>query len=878
MNRRVLSLRTQQLLTLLLAGSIPLVLLLVVGGHVMENRAKAQAFERMQGILSIARQHVEEHANRQMEEIRAVSSPRLLSRENNRTTEDILEQIGEVYGLFNREDSLFALLDLDGMPLGSSRRDHVQHGHNKTKAFRTAMGGKPAATDAHFELATRTLVSGLYHPVYNEEKTVENIVRHYVPIDLLAPKMKVEGTIIWATHDSEVLAGGDLPRLDLLQDHLFDLDPTKAQGYCRTRDSNRSLYVKTSLDDAEILPGSQLFYVLPERKALASLHGFRNLALIAGIVSFALLTVISLVASARLSRPIQAAAIVAEKVAQGEMDITLKTEGPMELQQLSGALNTMSAEVKKRRDFLEEQVVERTRSLTEMSAFTRSINDGLDSALVVFNADATALRFVNKTAREWFRLDVTDSVEAWLSELGGWFDEESHWGNFWDTLASSELATSKQFPVQREEREVLDISSAPVQGNDGATIGRLWMFRDVSERERLESELRQSQKVEAVGRMAGGLAHDFNNILAAIQGGLELLQIDLEEGQDPSDSIDLSLTGCNRAAGVVQQLLSFSRQRPLELKTIHLKDIVQDTVKLVRSSIDRLIKFEIDLPSEPIAFAGDRVQIEQVLMNMLINASHAMPEGGEIRIRCFRNQRDEADPAAPGSYAGTFSCIEVSDTGHGMTEEVKNKIFDPFFTTKPQGQGTGLGLPTSLGIVQRHKGWITCKTAPGQGTTFTIFLPAASIEKPEADTKAPTPIHAAIQGRILLVDDEAPIRKIARIILKRSTHEIEEAEDGIAALERLAVKPFDLVVLDLTMPRLSGAETLKKIKAQWPDLPVLIWSGHSEDAPALFENEEAAPDGFLVKPFRGNELTQAVGKVLRDAKQGKNKSSVRDQA
>jgi len=875
-NPRSFSLRTQQLLTLLLAGSIPLALLLVVGGHVIETRAQTQAFERMRSTLSLARQQVEEHSIRQMEEIRAVSSPRLLSRENKRTTEETLDQIREVYDLFNRGDSLFALLDLDGMPLGASRRDHVQFGY--TSAFRTAADGTPAATPAHFEMSSRQLVSGLYHPVYNEEDTIQNVVRHYVPIDVLAPNMEVEGTVIWLSDTGDILDGGNLPLLDSIQGHVFGLDPTKNQGYCHTPDSNRSLYVKTSVQDTGILDGSQLLYLLPEREALASLHSFRSLAVMAGLVSFALLTLISFFASARLARPIQAAAVAAGKVAQGNLDTTLEMEGPKELQQLSGAINTMSSEVAKRREFLEEQVEERTRSLIDMTAFSRAINNGLDEALVVFNADATALRFVNQAARDWFKLTADNSVEAWQEELKLWFDEDSNWEAFWDKLATSDRTGGKQFPVRRDNRDVLDISSAPVHGADGSIIGRLWLFRDVSQQERLQSELRQTQKVEAVGRLAGGLAHDFNNILAAIQGGLELLQMDLEQGRDPSESIDLSLTGCNRAAGVVQQLLSFSRQRPLELKTIRLRDIVQDTVKLIRPSIDRLIKLNIQIPNEPIAFAGDRVQVEQVLMNLLINASHAMPDGGEIRIRCFSKTTEEENPGEAGSYAGEFSCIEVTDNGHGMTEDVKNKMFDPFFTTKPQGQGTGLGLATSLGIVQRHKGWITCKTAPGQGTTFTIALPAATVGQTEIGLDKAIPIHAAISGRILLVDDEAPIRKIARIILKRSTHQIEEAVDGIEALEWLEKERFDLVVLDLTMPRLSGAETLSQIKQRWPALPVLIWSGHSEDAPNLFENKQAAPDGFLVKPFRGNELTQAVGNILRDAKLGKRPNVTRDQA
>jgi len=867
---KLFNLRTQQLLTLLLAGSIPLILLLVFGGHLIEQRAKSQALERMHGVLTIAAQQVREKSNRQMEEIRAVSSPQLLSGENGRTAAEMIEQIREVYGLFNRGDSMFALLDLQGLPIGSSQNNHIQHG--LTSAFHDAAAGRPAASSVHMDRSTRELVTGLYHPLRFRDGSVQNVVRHYVPIKLLAPNLEVEGRILWLNEDMEVLSAGDIPALDDIRDHFTGLGPEGRSGLCVSSVSDKAhLFVRTTLDDDAILNGSHLVYILPKRTALATVSEFRRMALQAGAVSFALLTLISLFASARLSRPIQAAA----RSPRGIWISPCRPRDRWSCNNYPVPSTRCPMRCASAANFW-RKASPNERANSPKSAPTTI--DGFDNALVVFNADATETRFVNKAARNWFGLDTKHSVERWMNELSGWFADVRQWEEFKETARNSEIAASKQFPVVHSSCEVLDITSAPVHGTLGNTIGRLWLFRDVSEQERLESELRQSQKVEAVGRLAGGLAHDFNNILTAIQGGLELMEIDIESGLDPSESLEMSLTGCDRAAGVVQQLLSFSRQRPLELKTILLKDIVKDTVTLVRPSIDRLINIGVDVPNQAIAFAGDRVQIEQVLMNLVINASHAMPDGGEINIRCYKTELAQADPLDPGSYAGTFSCMEVTDTGHGMTEEVRQKIFDPFFTTKPQGKGTGLGLPTSLGIIQRHKGWIRCKTAVGKGTSFTVILPAAEVEEEQAPAKQPIPIQAAIRGSILLVDDEAAIRKIARLALKKSTHEIEEAADGMEALERMEQGSFDLVILDLTMPRLSGAETLRQIKERWPDTPVLIWSGHSEDAPALFESQHAAPDGFLVKPFRRQELIQTVGKLLRDAKKGDAVNTKREQA
>jgi PAS domain S-box-containing protein len=403
-------------------------------------------------------------------------------------------------------------------------------------------------------------------------------------------------------------------------------------------------------------------------------------------------------------------------------------------------------------------------------------------------------------------------------------------------------------------REV-EVTSHPLRFAGRAA--RLALVRDVTEQRRLEEQLRQSQKMEAVGQLAGGVAHDFNNLLTAILGHL-----DLARRCPPADAPPL-LRAAERAAGraaeLTAKLLGFARQGQLQLGPVALGEVAQEVGALLRRTIDPRIAVEVAASERLWSVRADAGHMHQVLMNLCVNARDAMPQGGALRIEAANVTLDRR----PDGRSGRFVRLSVSDTGRGMTEEVRARIFEPFFTTKGPGKGTGLGLAMVYGIVHQHGGWVECDSRPGSGARFDVFLPrlgqAAEPSPPPTTPAAPSALGGAT---VLLVDDEEALRGLGRAVLARQGCRVLEAEDGEKALEVYRGEPgrVDLVVLDLTMPKLSGADTLKRLVALDPRARVLLCSGYAKGQAADLACEQVA--GFLPKPYRPVELLLAVAQAL----------------
>ena len=400
---------------------------------------------------------------------------------------------------------------------------------------------------------------------------------------------------------------------------------------------------------------------------------------------------------------------------------------------------------------------------------------------------------------------------------------------------------------------------------DGPPI-RFWgVTQDNTEKRSAQDQLFQAQKMELIGQMAGGIAHDFNNLLTGIIGNLHLTHL---AEQDPNQKhVATALRAANRAADLTKKLLGFARKNQLILHAIRVEEVVAEVVSFVARTFDPRVRVSADIPVEHLVLA-DATLISQVLLNLCLNARDAMPQGGWIDIRS-----DHAERSEPRD--GDFIRLCVEDTGHGIAPEILTRVFEPFFTTKPVGQGTGLGLAMVHGIMTQHRGWVEVHSELGRGTRFDLFLPRASESTPGAwrsgiqvrpvvdddttleNTPAPTGAH----GRtILLVDDETMIREIGRAVLESAGYEVLEAADGQEAIELFRRQPegIDLVVLDLTMPKLSGQETFRALEEINPRVRILFSSGYS--AENLLGTEGAV--GMLPKPYRPQLLLETVRHAL----------------
>jgi signal transduction histidine kinase/DNA-binding response OmpR family regulator len=413
---------------------------------------------------------------------------------------------------------------------------------------------------------------------------------------------------------------------------------------------------------------------------------------------------------------------------------------------------------------------------------------------------------------------------------------------------------------------VLDRYSAPVRDKAGQIYGRIWSFRDITERRKLEAQFRQAQKMESIGMLAGGIAHDFNNILSAILGNLSLARMDA--GDDPGMLEHLENIGqaARRASDLVNQILTFSRQHKQEREPVKLNHVVVEALKLLRASIPSTIRMQTVLADTPTVLAN-ATAIHQVIMNLGTNAWHAMrDEPGCLKVEMGVLEVDEDFAGAhPGLHPGRYVRVALSDTGHGMDAATVERIFDPFFTTKPVGEGTGLGLAVVMGIMKSHDGYIAVYSEPGQGTTFNLYFPVFEAEPPPAES-GPQPVPPGRGEHILFVDDEPALVKVGQKILERLGYVVTTKTNAAEAVAAVRDHPgtFHLVVTDLTMPGMDGLRLGAQLLQMEPGLGVILTTGFC----GVITDDTARELGFrglLVKPTTARMLGETVHRALHPA-------------
>lgn len=505
---------------------------------------------------------------------------------------------------------------------------------------------------------------------------------------------------------------------------------------------------------------------------------------------------------------------------------------------------------------LEDLVQERTKELTISEKWHRSIFDNATDGIVVLDKNGVIVN-VNRKACEIHGFDKDALIGVNVELLDSKGNKENYQERMSSILNGASIIYETEHYRKDGSKVLLEVSSKAI--NIGGETYIQSFYRDITEKKKIQEQLMQSQKMESVGALAGGIAHNFNNILTAILGYAELL-LEFSNLDDTSKQRVRHIESSARKAGVmVSKLLSFARREAHEVLPLSLNDVINDSVKLFEGVLDKRIGLKVTLRNNIPFIEGDPNQLEQVIMNLMVNARDAMPDGGLITITTDMIEVGSSNMDMPAYIVpGRYIVLTASDTGSGIPQEIINKIFDPFFTTKEKGKGTGLGLATVYGIVKDHKGYISVQSEVGKGTSFDIYLPVSEKTAP----KAVKPQIFSLEGHenILVVDDDKDVLNYIKDILETHGYSVMPVNNPLTAIDvfKTVSGKIHLIITDIMMPLMEGNEMIKNLKKIKPDIKIIVVSGYSDET----VNKDRLIDAFLKKPFERLELLSTVRRLL----------------
>ncbi|MFO1477471.1 MAG: response regulator [Verrucomicrobiota bacterium] len=552
---------------------------------------------------------------------------------------------------------------------------------------------------------------------------------------------------------------------------------------------------------------------------------------------------------------------------------TLLQRSKGEFQNLERMVGDRTREIQKANAQLHIEIREHQRTVEVLRATQEKLNHFLAKSPAVLYS---------------FKLEQDTLIPAWISDnyaslVGGKVEEWYRQAPTLDYVDEADraavaagleslLATGAsglEYRIRRKDGQTRWIHDDRKLLHDvtGRAVEVIGCWTDITEQRLLQEQLRQAQKMESVGQLAGGVAHDFNNLLMVIQGYIEML-LSTEEFSEPvAESLRQVFGAAEKAGNLTRQLLAFSRKQMMQPQEVAVNEMVTTVSKLLERTLGEHIRFRAHCAANLPPIFADRSMIDQVIMNLAVNARDAMPKGGQLTLSTRAQTIDEAYVRQhPDARPGVFVCLSVADNGSGIAKEHLPHLFEPFFTTKEVGKGTGLGLATVYGIVKQHEGWIEVESRLGEGTTFRVFLPAA---KPEQRAQASAAGRQTVRGgkeTILLVEDETAVRSLVGTALKRYGYKVRTATSGAEALKecRKGLDAIDLLITDVVMPDgVSGWDLAKQLRERKPDLKIIYMSGYNSDMTEM-ESGPVIGEGnhFLQKPFNPQKLAEVVRACL----------------
>lgn len=564
-------------------------------------------------------------------------------------------------------------------------------------------------------------------------------------------------------------------------------------------------------------------------------------ALVATLLSFAI---------TKLMRPIGKLTQTAVEISKGNLDYPINIQSSDEIGLLATSFDKM-------RNSIQEQISK----LRDFERYLADIINSMPSVIIGIDSHKNITQW-NKNAEKLTGITASKAHNTPLSEVYPAVKEI--YPMIIESLEQCEIKKITNREQKSESGSVYEnITIYPLSIHSAGGVGAVIRIDNVTKEYELDLQIQHSHRMDAIGQLAGGVAHDFNNMLCGISGASELLEMSLKGKDKELKNISLIKNATERAAGLTKKLLAFSRKGKQLSTVVDLHSIINDAITILEGSIDKRISIQVELKADQYLVTGDPSELQSGILNICVNARDAMPEGGEIHISTLISEFDETSCQIDTNLTpGKYIKISIQDTGTGISPELKTRIFEPFFTTKGVGQGTGLGLAAVYGMVKEHHGHIRLYSELGKGTVFHMFIPISEETTPRNTLQGDSVVHGT--GTILVVDDEHIIRETASMLLENLGYTVLLAENGKEAVDLYSKKKndIDLLVLDMVMPVMDGQEAFDKIIDINPNAKIIISSGYSKNA-NMTSMEEKGLAGVILKPFNQLEISKLIATVLQ---------------